>query len=951
MAVVNNLRKQVDLPVWEWCRFNPIGNTAAGYTLTTGDSLTDRYIYFTSTTTMFRYDTWSDSWQQLATPPTAAVTCASTRYTTFGGNWGRVLGATSTTVTLPGLGKGLYTGSSVRIYSGTGAGQTATISAVADSVIWDQGVVTTVTAAIITDTAKKWNFNQWQGYYVHIEYNSQGATGGIQYRKVLYNDATNLYLSDTNYQAIDPWNNTGFSNAAPYATPIATAGSQAFYSITSQVCTVPTWTTTPDTTSRYQVLSGAIWMFSSNASTPFYSLQLYDVLTDTWFARTAVTGMFAAALAGDVCLERTGEAGGTFLTGTATSGAARTLTDTTQTLVQDRYAHYQLTITGGTGAGQRRLIIASGTNYFEVERAWDVNPDATSTYTIYADRDKFFLSGNNQASMYGYSIQNDILYQGKMYEYGLARQMAIRLGSATNYSYEAIALTSAVRNTGGVTAIAPSPAAGGTGYLIGDILTFATTGTIGKAIVTQTLAGVVTAVLLISAGLGYSTGTTTTTGGTGTSCTITISSVGTVGRLTTALNHFFKVGDSINFSGAVEAAWNTTYTVLGVDGITTLDITTTAVGTAVVANSLSTTVLVDSTKNWTTNEHVGKLVSNYTVGLNGTVTARRITANTATTITMAALGGAPINGTGRYIISDIIAPGRDRQYKQQALLNQGYASSGSTTTLVDSTKSWLPSQWLNYKVRITAGTGFGNELTITASNATTLTYTTQSFTPDATSKYIVMDTFGIATSGSTTTLVDTTKAWTVNQWAGKRVRLTSGTFQMQELLITSNTATALTFALTTAPDATTTYQILSIAARGVGVELEWCFGTSETTTRGKYMLAPRGGGFTGFDRYDLTTETFEYGYMVQPQSEPLSTGTMYTYDGVDTIYFTNNATSRVFAYNVTQNKVNAYGMVPYGMGAAVLDNRMEIIQTVDGLKYLYIMRHSGQEMWRTLLFF
>jgi len=29
---------------------------------------------------------------------------------------------------------------------------------------------------------------------------------------------------------------------------------------------------------------------------------------------------------------------------------------------------------------------------------------------------------------------------------------------------------------------------------------------------------------------------------------------------------------------------------------------------------------------------------------------------------------------------------------------------------------------------------------------------------------------------------------------------------------------------------------------------------------------------------------------------------------------------------------------------------MEIIQTADGLKYLYIMRHTGQEMWRTLLF-
>jgi hypothetical protein len=38
------------------------------------------------------------------------------------------------------------------------------------------------------------------------------------------------------------------------------------------------------------------------------------------------------------------------------------------------------------------------------------------------------------------------------------------------------------------------------------------------------------------------------------------------------------------------------------------------------------------------------------------------------------------------------------------------------------------------------------------------------------------------------------------------------------------------------------------------------------------------------------------------------------------------------------------------MGAAIIGNRMEIIKTDDGLQYLYIMRHSAQEMWRTLLF-
>jgi hypothetical protein len=64
-----------------------------------------------------------------------------------------------------------------------------------------------------------------------------------------------------------------------------------------------------------------------------------------------------------------------------------------------------------------------------------------------------------------------------------------------------------------------------------------------------------------------------------------------------------------------------------------------------------------------------------------------------------------------------------------------------------------------------------------------------------------MDTFGLATvAGATTTLTDSTKNWTVNQWAGKRVRFTSGTGFGQESTIASNTATVLTFAaVTTAP--------------------------------------------------------------------------------------------------------------------------------------------------------
>jgi hypothetical protein len=44
------------------------------------------------------------------------------------------------------------------------------------------------------------------------------------------------------------------------------------------------------------------------------------------------------------------------------------------------------------------------------------------------------------------------------------------------------------------------------------------------------------------------------------------------------------------------------------------------------------------------------------------------------------------------------------------------------------------------------------------------------------------------------------------------------------------------------------------------------------------------------------------------------------------------------------------GTIPYGMGSTFLGNRMEIIKTEDGLKYLYVARNNGTELFRTLIF-
>jgi hypothetical protein len=128
----------------------------------------------------------------------------------------------------------------------------------------------------------------------------------------------------------------------------------------------------------------------------------------------------------------------------------------------------------------------------------------------------------------------------------------------------------------------------------------------------------------------------------------------------------------------------------------------------------------------------------------------------------------------------------------------------SLISLTDTSKvlSWTENQWMNYAVKITAGTGIGQLRLIGSNTRDTLTlinsWTTQ---PDGTSVYGIYDVLaltsvegmGVGAQGLLT-LADTTKVWTTNQWANFVVRITDqekGGTQIR--LITSNTSTVLTY--------------------------------------------------------------------------------------------------------------------------------------------------------------
>ena len=955
MALTNNLRAQVDLPVFEWCRMAPTATSAPSGTCTQEDG-NGRYIYYLVASTFYRYDTYADSWQELATP-VAPVTLLSMEYSPQRGRFLHVISATSTSLTVGGIYGRRLDGATVRVECGTGQGQSR-VATFASETIWETGLCTTATATTVGDSLKKWKVNQWRGYSCMITYNA----GQIQQRLILYNDTTTLYFSDPNYQVYDPYNNTGFSALAPQAIPVTTTNLQSSFSIFSQTYTVPSWTQ-PGVDAKVNFLTGAVYLFSSAAAAPFFTLQVYDVASDAWHSKSCDQGLILAAYGTDGAIDKLPRLSTPLDTGTCSgAGSARQMLCTGKTWTPDQYAqNYRVFISGGTGMGQSSRIACNTANTLWLAEPMTTATDNTSTYELHPDYNALFVTGGVSAALFQYNKEHDMWIQGPGYDYGVSTNMCI---TQTGAGAKPIGVTAATYGTNGLLTYVIANA--GTNYSVGDILSNGTGGTNGKIVVTGVAAnGAIASTALYQMGTGYSVVSgSALTGGTGSSATMNVSSVAAyTGILTTAINHWFDPGDVVTFSGASTSGWNGAYTLTTAPALTSIEIQLAgATSTAAATSSQTTSLLVDPTKAWIINEHIGKLLCVRIMGAAPTTQIRRITANTATTITCLTLASAANNGTSSYSIYDARAFGCDELYLDNARDNEGHATSGSTTTIVDSTKNWYPGMWTGCYVRIIAGTGYGTTgassnsnmgwVAITGNDATTLTFSAvTNLTIGTDTHYMIVSTYGIATSGAAATITDTAKKYPTNYLAAKRIRITSGTGVGQEAWINSNTATAITVSANwaTTPDATSTFAVLSTPLTGAGCNTICAW--NSTVNKAVYKYRIRGGTSNVIDRYDMRYNRWTLGYFLSPNQMTLGSGSMYSYDTADKIYIQKDNTGRIHALNITTGLVEMVGTVPYGMGAVVIGNRMEMVKTADGLKYLYIMRSTGQEMWRMLCFF
>jgi len=113
MGLTNNLKKQVDMPVWEWCRLAPGTSSVVSSTCAADNSLYHvsfgRYIYYlqaaatlattTGLTGFFRYDTVTDTYQLLAQPPVTPAILSAMTFAGGRGYFGRVLSSGTNTIT------------------------------------------------------------------------------------------------------------------------------------------------------------------------------------------------------------------------------------------------------------------------------------------------------------------------------------------------------------------------------------------------------------------------------------------------------------------------------------------------------------------------------------------------------------------------------------------------------------------------------------------------------------------------------------------------------------------------------------------------------------------------------------------------------------------------------------------------------------------------------------
>ena len=132
-----------------------------------------------------------------------------------------------------------------------------------------------------------------------------------------------------------------------------------------------------DNTSVIQLFTGRFWLYVPGATSGF---NYYDYATNAWTSRSVASGPAITANEGNLIGTPAKET--VVELGTASAGAASTLTDSTRAWEVNSFARRMVAIVSGTGAGQYRYVVSNTATILTVDAAWTINPDTTSEYEI-----------------------------------------------------------------------------------------------------------------------------------------------------------------------------------------------------------------------------------------------------------------------------------------------------------------------------------------------------------------------------------------------------------------------------------------------------------------------------------------------------------------------------------------------------------------------------------------
>lgn len=252
----------------------------------------------------------------------------------------------------------------------------------------------------------------------------------------------------------------------------------------------------------------------------------------------------------------------------------------------------------------------------------------------------------------------------------------------------------------------------------------------------------------------------------------------------------------------------------------------------------------------------------------------------------------------------------------------GTATSATATTLTQTGKTWAASQWINYQVRVTGGTGAGQIRTITANTADTLTVATWTTTPDATSTYAI--------EGNDNFLY----------------YLGNNAVTMYRYDIAANTWSTL------APTAA------RAAAPAAGMSAHWVhsveasdWNNESAIINGRRIYSFRGSAGGVLDYYDIALNTWVSGVVYAPNAETFTTGTKYALHG-GRLYIQKDATGRWFAFDFARSELFPWSTALYPQGAAVIGDTAFDVVYKDGateIYYVYFLLNTSQVLLRQMV--